>query len=313
VPLPAVFGHEGCGVIEALGEGVTDFKVGDRVGFSYAWCGECEACRRGRPYGCEMNKDINFGGVQLDGTKRLRYKGQEVSSFFGQSAFATHAVVHRNNLIHAPEDVPLELIGPVGCGIQTGAGAIFNYLRPGADESILVTGCGAVGLSCVMAAKIAGLSRIIACDIVESRLELALELGATDTVNAARTRDVPGAVRAVTGGLGAHYAVDCTGIGACVRQSLVSVRSVGVCVVLGNTQDLTIHVESELVGPSKTLAGLVEGWSIPQVFIPKLFNYYRQGRFPFDRLITFYDFEDINKAFEDTKSGKVIKAVLKMN
>jgi aryl-alcohol dehydrogenase len=312
VPLPAVFGHEGCGVIEALGEGVTDFKVGDRVGFSYAWCGECEACRRGRTYGCEVNKRINFGGVQLDGTKRLRYKGKEVSSFFGQSAFATHAVVHRNNLIHAPEDVSLELIGPVGCGIQTGAGAIFNYLHPGADESILVTGCGAVGLSCVMAAKIAGLSRIIACDVVESRLALALELGATDTVNAAQTRDVSAAVRAMTGGLGAHYAVDCTGLGACVRQSLASVRSVGVCVVLGNTQELTIHVESELVGPTKTLVGLVEGWSIPQVFIPKLFNYYRQGRFPFDRLITFYDFEDINSAFEDTKSGKVIKAVLKM-
>ena len=312
VPLPAVFGHEGSGVVEQVGEGVTGFKAGDRVGFSYGWCGNCEACRTGKPYGCTDNYRLNFSGVQYDNSKRLHYNGGEVSSFFGQGAFATHAVVHVNNLIHAPEDVPLEMIGPLGCGIQTGAGAIFNYLRPGADTSILVTGCGGVGLSCVMAAKIAGCSRIIACDIVESRLQLALELGATHTVNAGAVGDIPSAVQELTGGAGAHYSVDCTGIGESVRRSLNSVRSAGTCVVLGLTQELTINVETELMGKSKTLAGLVEGLSIPQVFIPKLLNYYRSGVFPFDRLISFYDFRDINKAFEDTKSGKVIKAVLRM-
>lgn len=312
VPLPAVFGHEGSGVVEQAGEGVTDFKAGDRVGFSYGWCGKCDACRMGKPYGCLENYRLNFSGVQYDNTKRLRYKGREVSSFFGQSAFATYAVVHQNNLIPAPDDIALDLIGPLGCGIQTGAGAIFNYLRPEADTSILVTGCGAVGLSCVMAANIAGCSKIIACDIVEPRLQLALELGATHTINAKETTDVPAAVRDLTNGAGSHYAVDCTGIGPCVRQSLISVRSAGICVILGLTQELTIHVETELMGKSKTLTGLVEGLSVPQVFIPKLLNYYRQGKFPFDRLIRFYDFQDINQAFEDTKSGKVIKAVLRM-
>ena len=312
VPLPAVFGHEGCGTVIRTGEGVTGFKEGDRVGFSYGYCGECECCRTGKPYGCDENYRLNFGGVQFDNTKRLHYKGKDVSSFFGQAAFATHAVVHQNNMIHAPDDIDLELIGPMGCGIQTGAGAIFNYLHPEADTSILVTGCGGVGLSTVMAAKIAGCSKIIACDIVESRLQLAMELGATHTINAKTVKDVPAAVQDLTNGQGAHYAVDCTGVGACVRQSLVSVRSVGTCVVLGLTQDLTIHVETELMGRSKTLAGLVEGLSVPQVFIGKLLNYYRQGKFPFDRLIRFYDFQDINKAFEDTKDGKVIKAVLKM-
>jgi aryl-alcohol dehydrogenase len=313
VPLPAVFGHEGCGVVEKVGPGVTDFKVGDKVGMSYGYCGKCEACRTGRPYGCRENYRLNFGGEQYDGTKRLRYKGREVSSFFGQGAFATHAVVHQNNLIPAPEDIPLEILAPLGCGIQTGAGAIFNYLRPAADSAILVTGCGPVGLSAVMAAKIAGCSKIIACDIVGSRLELARELGATHTIQAGQEKDVPEAVRALTDGLGADYAVDCTGIGPCVRQSLNCVRPMGVCVVLGATQELTIHVESELMGSAKTLAGLVEGLSVPQVFIPKLLNYYRLGRFPFDRLIRFYDFEDINRAFADTKSGKVIKAVLRMD
>ena len=313
VPLPAVFGHEGSGVIEKVGEGVTDFKPGDKVGFSYSWCGKCEACRVGRPYGCLDNFRINFGGVQYDNTKRLHYKGREVSSFFGQSAFATHSIVHQNNMIPAPDDIPLELIGPLGCGIQTGAGAIFNYLKPEADSSILVTGCGSVGLSCIMAAKIAGCSKIIACDVMAPRLQLALELGATHTLNAKEVADIPAAVQALTDGAGAHYAVDCTGISACVRQSLVSTRTAGICVVLGLTQDLTIHCESELMGRCRTLAGLVEGLSVPQVFIPKLLNYYRQGKFPFDKLIQFYDFKDINRAFEDTANGKVVKAVLKMS
>ena len=313
VPLPAVFGHEGCGIIEQVGEGVTGFAHGDRVGFSYGYCGECEACRTAMPYGCTENRRLNFGGVQYDNTKRLRYQGREVSSFFGQAAFATHAVVHYNNLIHAPDDVPLELIGPLGCGIQTGAGAIFNYLHPQADSAIVVTGCGPVGLSCIMAAKIAGCSKIIACDIIESRLDLALELGATHKINSNNVKSVPTAVREITDGIGANYAVDCTGIGACVRQSLNCVRAVGICVVLGATQELTINVEEELMGTAKTLAGLVEGLSIPQIFIPKLLSYYRQGRFPFDRLIKTYDFHEINQAFEDTKKGNVIKAIIKMS
>ncbi len=195
VPLPAVFGHEGAGVIEALGPGVTEFKVGDRVGFSFGYCGVCEACRSGRSYGCRENRRLNFSGVQFDGTKRLRYGASPVSSFFGQGAFATYAVVHRNNLIPVDDDMPLELVAPMGCGIQTGAGAIFNYIKPAADSSILITGCGPVGLCAVMAAKIAGCSTIIACDIVDSRLEMAKELGATHTVNSKAVGDVVEAVR----------------------------------------------------------------------------------------------------------------------
>ena len=311
VPLPAVFGHEGCGVVEAVGPGVTAFKKGDRVGFSYGWCGTCEACRTGRPYGCEENRRLNFSGTQFDGSKRLSLDGHEISSFFGQAAFATYAAVHVNNLIRVPDGVPLELAGPLGCGIQTGAGAVLNYLRPGPDSSIIVTGCGPVGLSAVMAAKISGCTTIIACDIVDSRLQLARELGATHTVNSRDVESVAQEVKKLTR-IGTDYAVDCTGIGACVRQSLNCTRSLGICVVLGATEELTIHVENELMGVGKTLVGLVEGCSVPQVFIPKLLNYYQKGMFPFDRLITFYDFKDIEKAFEDTHEGKVIKAVLRM-
>jgi aryl-alcohol dehydrogenase len=159
VPLPAVFGHEGCGIVERTGPGVTGIREGDRVGFSYGYCGTCPACRMGMPYGCEENRRLNFSGTQFDGSRRLKENGREVSSFFGQGAFATHAVIHVNNLIHVPEDVELALTGPLGCGIQTGAGAVLNYLKPRPASSILITGCGPVGLSAVMAAKIAVVRR----------------------------------------------------------------------------------------------------------------------------------------------------------
>jgi aryl-alcohol dehydrogenase len=311
VPLPAVFGHEGCGVIEELGPGVTTFKKGDRVAFSYGYCGSCEACRSGQTYGCKENRRLNFSGTQFDGTKRLHDGEREVSSFFGQGAFATHAVVHVNNLIPVPDGVDLALAAPLGCGIQTGAGAVLNYIKPGPASSIVITGCGPVGLSAVMAAKIAGCTTIIACDIIDSRLEMAAALGATHTINSKKVISVPEEVKRLTG-IGANYAIDCTGIGACVRQSLNCTRSLGTCVVLGATQELTIHVENELMGPGKTLVGIVEGCSVPQIFIPRLLEYYQKGMFPFDKLITFYEFKDISKAFEDTHNGKVIKAVLTM-
>lgn len=309
---PAVFGHEGAGTVVRTGSGVTDFKEGDKVGFSYSYCGTCEACKRGMPFGCSSNRRLNFTGAHFDGTKRLSYQGREVSSFFGQSAFATHAVVHKNNLIHVDDDFPLYLAAPMGCGIQTGAGTVLNVLRPAADTSILITGCGAVGLSAVMAAKLSPCTKIIACDISDKKLALAKEFGATHTINASKVACVPEEVKKITEGLGAHYAADCTGSGESLRVSLNSVRSLGVCAAVGAAQDITFQVEGELMGVAKSLVGVVEGYSIPQIFIPQLINYYKQGKFPFDRMITTYKFEEINQAFEDVHTGKTTKAVLIM-
>jgi aryl-alcohol dehydrogenase len=311
VPLPAVFGHEGCGVVEDVGPGVRDFKKTDRVGFSYGYCGACEACRTGHPYGCEEIRRLNFSGTQFDGTKRLHQNGKDVSAFFGQGAFATYAIVHVNSLIHVPDGVELSLIGPLGCGIQTGAGAVLNYLKPDPAGSIIVTGCGPVGLSAIMAARIAGCTTIIACDVIESRLDMAKALGATHAIASGRVESVVDEVKKLTR-IGTHYAIDCTGVGACVRQSLNCTRNLGTCIVLGATQELTIHVENELMGAGKKLVGIVEGCSVPQIFIPKLLEYYKKGMFPFDRLITYYALDDIERAFEDTHHGKVIKAVLTM-
>jgi aryl-alcohol dehydrogenase len=313
VPLPVVLGHEGCGVVEEVGPGVTDFKPGDRVGFSFSYCGKFAPCMTGHPYACYDNRRLNFDSVCHDGTKRLHYKGQDVGAFFGQGAFATHAVVHVNNLVHSPDDMPLELVAPMGCGIQTGAGTIFNYVRPDAGSSILITGCGAVGLSAVMAAKIAGCGTIIACDIVPSRLQLAKEMGATHIINSKEVESVEEECRRITNGPGVDCAVDCTGSGKCLRVSLHCTKPLGLCVNVGATQEFTIMVDAELMGLCKTLGSVVEGRCIPQLFIPKLIEMYKKGIFPFDRMIRYYPFREINQAFRDTLGGEVIKAVLVMD
>ena len=312
VPLPAVFGHEGCGIVEEVGEGVKEFKKGDRVGFSFGFCNHCENCLSAHQHACMNFNEINFGGVMADGTKRLSQNGVELSAFFGQSSFATYAVVHENSAIKVEdEEIDLALVGPLGCGIQTGAGAVLNRLRPAFGSSIAVFGCGTVGMSAIMAAKIAGCDKIVAVGGNAKSLELALELGATHTINRRECEDIVKAVQDLTGG-GAHYSIDTTGVGDFVKKALASVRFMGTCVVLGATGDLTINVQEELMGDAKSLIGVVEGDSIPKLFIPKLLEYYKKGQFPFDRLIQFYDFKDINQAFEDSHIGKVIKAVLKM-
>jgi aryl-alcohol dehydrogenase len=312
VPLPAVLGHEGCGIVEEVGEGVKDFKKGDRVSFSFGFCGHCENCLSAHQHACENFNAINFGGVMADGTKRLSQNGVELSSFFGQSSFATYAVVHQDSTIKVTDDtIDLALLGPLGCGIQTGAGAVLNRLKPAFGSSIAVFGCGTVGMSAIMAAKIAGCDKIIAVGGNKKSLELALELGATHTVNRKECDDIVAEVKKITNG-GTHYSIDTTGVGDFVRKALASVRFMGTCVVLGATGDLTINVQQELMGDAKSLIGIVEGDSIPKLFIPKLIEYYKKGQFPFDRLIKFYDFKDINEAFAASHNGEVIKAVLKM-
>ncbi len=312
VPLPAVFGHEGAGVVEALGEGVTEFAVGDRVGISFGFCGHCENCLTGKPYACENFNGINFGGVMADGTKRLSKNGEEISSFFGQSTFATYAVVNANSAIKVVDPtIDLGLIGPLGCGIQTGAGAVLNGIRPEFGSSIAVFGCGTVGMSAIMAAKIAGCAKIIAVGGNAKSLELAKELGATHTVNRHEISDLVGKIKTITKG-GVHYAIDTTGVGDFVRKALNSTRPLGTAVVLGATGDLTINVQEELMGESKSLVGIVEGNAVPKIFIPKLLEYYKAGQFPMDKLITYFDFDQINEAVAASHGGDVIKAVVRM-
>ncbi|MCL2408125.1 MAG: NAD(P)-dependent alcohol dehydrogenase [Oscillospiraceae bacterium] len=311
VPLPVVLGHEGCGIVESVGAEVTEFSPGDRVCVSFGHCGVCARCRSGMPTMCDSFVPINFGGVQPDGTSRLSRGGESVSTLFGQSTFATYAVVNAGSAIKVPDDIPLEITGPLGCGIQTGAGTVLNMLKPRPGSSIAVFGCGSVGLSAIMAAKLAGCGMIIGVDLVSSRLDLALELGATHVINGAETPDVTAEIRKLTG-LGTDASIDTTGKSIGTRMALNAVRPGGSAYVIGGGGDVTFNVETELMGVGKSLIGGVEGNSNPKVFIPELMEHYRAGRFPFDKMITFYDFDDVESAVRDTKSGKAVKAVLKM-
>ena len=304
---PVVLGHEGCGVVVRAGEGVTDFAPGDRVAMSFSYCGTCHSCLTGRHYECEDTFKFNFGGRSYDGTTRLMKDGVELSNFFNQASFATYSVTHRNNLVHVPDDMDLKLTGPLGCGIQTGAGSVLNALKPEPGSSIAVVGCGGVGMSALMAAKICGCFPIIAVDTVDSRLELAMELGATHTVNAKKVDSVT-AVKDITGGYGADYSVNASGTGATARAALECLSVFGALAVIGGGGECTY----DYIG-TRTIMGITEGRSLPWIFIPQLMEYHKRGLFPFDKLIKFYDFEDINTAMSDSLSGLTIKPVLVMD
>lgn len=309
-PYPVVLGHEGAGIVEAIGPGVTELKIGDHVVMSFAHCGHCENCLTGHPTVCRTFNDLNFGGKMEDQTSRIHHSGKDVSNFFGQSSFSNYAIVHERNAVKVDQDVDIALLGPLGCGIQTGAGTVLNRLKPEFASSIAIYGCGAVGLSAIMAAKISNCKHIIAVDVHDSRLELAKELGATHTLNG-KNVDVLEEIKSITSG-GTHYAVETTGAPPVVKQCLNALRPLGTAAIVGVTPEVKIDVHNDLMAEGKSMIGVIEGDSVPRVFIPQLIDYFKAGKFPFDKLIKFYDFKNIEQAFEDSKSGKTIKPILRV-
>ncbi len=313
VPLPAVLGHEGAGVVERVGEGVTKVSAGDHVALSFAHCGWCSSCLIGRPAYCLTFFERNFGGSRLDGSVALSANGETIHShFFGQSSFATYALATERNVVKVPDDAPLELLGPLGCGVQTGAGAVLNVLRPEAGATIAVFGTGAVGLSAIMAAAVAGCTTIVGVDIKPDRLELARELGATHVVNGAEA-DAIEEIKGITGG-GADYSLDSTGVPAVFRQAVDALAPLGTCGIvgappLGTEANLDMN---DVMIPGKTVHGIVEGDSIPDIFIPRLIDLHSKGRFPFDRLVKFYDLNQVNEAADEAEEGTTLKPVLRL-
>ena len=247
-----------------------------------------------------------------DGTHRHRQNGKTVSVFFGQSSLATYSVASTRNLVKVDQDVPLELLGPLGCGIQTGAGTIFNKLKPEMGSKLAVFGCGSVGLSAIMAARLFGCEQIIGIDIHENRLELARQFGATHVVHGGK-EDVRRQLLHITG-VGVDYAVDTSGRPPVFRQAADSLALGGTVALVGGTPtdtEVTLNMNKLLF--EKTVTGVIQGNSIPQLFIPKLIHLYKQGLFPFDQLITFYPFEAINQAVADMNSGTTIKPVIRIS
>jgi aryl-alcohol dehydrogenase len=311
LPLPAVLGHEGAGVVEAVGPGGAKLQVGDHVVIdAVTHCGRCRLCLTGRPYLCPDMTNGFLGGMMPDGSKRFRRDGGEVSHFFWQSSFAEHSVIPERIAVKVPNDLPLEKLAPLACGIQTGSGAVLNTANVQAGDTVAVIGCGGVGLAAVMAARLARALRIIAVDFFEHRLKLARELGATDTI-AARGTDAVEEIRKLTGG-GVDFAFECIGKPETVRQTVDCVRGGGTAVISGVVAP---GAEVKLDGLGllgKTVIGNVEGSAVPEEYIPKLVEFWRHGEFPFDKLTTrTYALKDINQAVADMERGDVIKPVVR--
>lgn len=311
--LPMVMGHEGVGIVEELGAGVNGLKVGDHVVMSFPSCGCCEECYEGHPYACEHSTELFFKGAYSDGTRRLTDEnGQEVSILFGQGSFADHCIVEARNAVKVDPDVDLKALCSLGCGVQTGAGAVLCRMKPEAGTCFAVFGAGAVGMSAVMAAKLAGCSTIIAVDLVQSRLDMALEMGATHVINGKECSDVPAKIKEICGGKGVHYALEAVGVPVLVQQMLQSLRSEGLGVLVGVTGGNMIPIQANewLMDKNASFAGAVEGAANPQTFIPKLVSFYKEGKLPIDKMTKYYKFEDIEQAFHDSHTGEVIKPIL---
>lgn len=314
VPLPAVLGHEGAGVVEAVGTAVTKVAPGDHVAMSYGSCGGCAKCQTGQPWVCHDFWGRNFAAVRSDGTTALAGAGGAVHShFFSQSSFATRAIATERNVTRLDASAPLDVVAPFGCGIQTGAGAVLNALRPDAGTSIAVFGTGTVGLAAVMAARVAGCTTIIGVDVRSDRLKVAREVGATTVVDAS-DGDAVEAIKAATGGLGADFSVETTGSPRVLAQAVYATGPGGVCGLIGAPPfgaEVSLDV-NQVLAMGRTLKGIVEGESVPDVFLPRLIALWQQGRFPVDRIITHYDFDEIDRAARDAEEGRVIKPVLKL-
>ena len=311
VPLPVVLGHEGAGVVEAVGSAVRDFSAGDKVVIGPSFCGRCEQCIAGHPMYCAHFYDKNFGVERDDGSTAFSDADGPIGShFFGQSAFAEHTNVPAHGVVKVPDDAPLEILGPLGCGIMTGAGAVLNVLQPRPGSAVAVFGTGAVGMSGMLAAKAAGATTIIMVDIVPERLAFAEELGATHTVDSKETDPVE-AIKEITGG-GVNYALDTTGVPAVFTQMTASLATMGHGVLVGAAK---LGTEAPIDIGTLLLAGIrinlvIEGDAVPKESIPRLIRLHAEGLFPFDRLVKKYSFDDVNQAFADSADGSTLKPVL---
>lgn len=313
---PIVLGHEGAGVVEAVGPGVTKVKPGDRVMINWLpSCLECPTCMAGRPTLCERFPTTTLQSRMMDGTTRHKgLDGLELKPYLSSATMGDYAVIHQNGLVALPDDVSFEVGAVIGCAVMTGVGAVLNTAQITPGSSAAVIGCGGVGLSALLGCVLAGCYPLIAVDVVPSKLEFARELGATHTINS-REVDAVKELRRLTR-VGPDYAFDSVGAVPTINQALNSVRAGGTAVVMGMhslKEDVPISAAS-LIAQNKRLLGSFAGSSRPLVDLPKLVELYRGGRLPVDQLITHrYSLSQIQNAFDDLEAGKVARGVLVMD
>lgn len=313
IALPAVLGHEGSGIIEKVGSAVTDLKAGDKVVLSYLSCGACPSCDHDHPAYCQSFMPLNFMCMRPDGSKAIHQGDQDISShFFGQSSFGTYAIAKRINTIKVRDDAPLELLGPLGCGIQTGAGSVMKALACEAGSSIVITGGGAVGLSAVLGAVVQGCSTIVVVEPHASRRELALSLGATHSIDPMATENLTEALRAISPA-GFNYAFDTTSLQAVINGVLPAMAHKGTLGLVGVPNPATPALSFDvitLLALGMKVVGITEGDANPPEFIPEMIDLYMAGKFPFDKLCKTFNLDQINEAVAEQHAGTCVKAVL---
>ena len=312
IEFPGVVGHEGAGTVIAVGDGVTKVAVGDKVSMTFNSCGQCRTCTTGRQAYCENFPATNYAGVRADGSKPLSKDGKPVGGmFFGQSSFATVALGNERNVVKIDADIPFELLAPLGCGVQTGVGAVTRSLKAEKGSAIAIAGGGSVGLSAVMGAVLQECATIVVIEPTAARRELALELGATHAIDPA-AGDVAEQIRSIVE-RGVDYVVDTTGIGAVV-ESLINATAVrGTVGLIGVPSDAAGAVSLNIIATltlGLTVTGIIEGDSVPDEFIPELVDHYRNGRLPVDKLVRTFPLADINSAVKLQHDGGVVKPVL---
>ena len=313
VPLPIVLGHEGSGVVESVGAKVTKLKVGDHVVLSFNSCADCPSCAAAKPAYCYNFLANNFAGVRpADGTTALSQNGTQIAgNFFGQSSFGSFAVAHERNTVKVDKSLPLEILGPLGCGIQTGAGAVTNSLGLKAGESLAIFGGGAVGLAGLLGARAIGAGMVIVVEPNEGRRKLALELGATHVINPKETTDVLAKIKELSGG-GVTHAFDTTGIPAVIGtavETMLPNGMLGLVAVPPPDATLPANMMSMLIR-GVGVKYITEGDADPQDYIPKMLGWFQAGKFPFDKLIKKFPFDQINEAAHASETGEAIKPVL---
>ncbi|MFC4071774.1 NAD(P)-dependent alcohol dehydrogenase [Actinoplanes subglobosus] len=313
--LPGVLGHEGAGVVVETGAAVTRVAAGDQVLLSFTSCGTCRSCRGGHPAYCDTWVPQNLIlGRRCDGTPTITRAGAPIGGrFFGQSSFAAHAIADERSLIKVAADVPLDVLAPLGCGVQTGFGTVWNVLAPRPGTTLAVFGAGAVGLAAVMAAAGLPLGAVIAVDRVTERLELAREVGATHTIDT-RTEDPATQIAAATRGRGLDYAIDTTGVPALVRTAVDALGIRGTCAIVGAPPagtEVAFEVQSLL--PGKRIVGVTLGDAEPETLIPQLVDLHRAGRLPLEKLVRNYSLAEIDIAAKDMHSGRTVKPVIRMD
>jgi S-(hydroxymethyl)glutathione dehydrogenase/alcohol dehydrogenase len=318
-PLPVVLGHEGAGVVEKVGPGVTTLKPGDHVVMMVIYsCGKCRYCTEGQPAMCQEWLGYHLMGTLPGGSKRLHKDGQELNHFFNQSSFAEYAVVNERTAIKIRDDAPLDVVCLLGCGTSTGIGSVINTAAFRAGQTIAVFGCGGVGLSAIMAAKLSGAAKIFAVDTNDMKLEKARELGAEYVINASKEDPVQRIVALAGGGLsyaggGVDHAIECTGNVTVMAQAFNSIHNGGLCVVAGMAPlGAMLSIEPWGFNLGKCIKGSIQGHIRATLDIPRYVDLYMGGKLPIDKLVSkrYKGLSNINEVLSDLENGKVVRGVV---